>query len=158
MDSDINLSLERAQNEILLAQSVKLLTEDAKIKREVFKLDEKVTFYSAVIAHAYYAIFYAARAYVVSKGVNLPEQGVHSAVYSAFRKFVRQGKIAAELLELYEEVKVKAETLLEIFEEEKENRTKFTYKTLAQANKRPAEDSLENARIFFTQIKELIGR
>ena len=157
MDSDIELSLERAQNEILLARAVRLLTEDAKLKREVFKLDEKITFYSGVIEHAYYAIFYAARAYVVSKGVNLPEQGVHNAVYLAFRKFVRQGKINEEMLALYDEVKIKAETLLEIFESEGENRTKFTYKTLAQANKKPADDSIENATTFVLEIKGLLG-
>ncbi|HLC53879.1 MAG TPA: HEPN domain-containing protein [Candidatus Nanoarchaeia archaeon] len=116
------------------------------------------TFYSSAIAHAYYTIFYSARAYLMKKGLKLPEQGQHQAVYFAFRSLVRQGKIAAELLELYEDVKVKAEKLLEILEKEEENRTKFTYKTFAQANKEPANDSLNNAEIFLTEMKGLIGK
>ena len=76
----------------------------------------------------------------------------------AFRKLVREGKLDVELLNLYEEVKVKAQTLLEIFEKEGQNRTKFTYKTLAHANKEPAESSIKNAKTFFTHLRELIEK
>ncbi len=157
MDSEVELSIKRTENELIAAKALFILSDIAEAKT-LLKVPASETFYSSVIAHAYYTIFYAARTYVVSKGIKLPEQGVHQAVYSAFRKFVRQGKLAEELLALYEDVKVKAETLLEIFDEEEENRTKFTYKTFAQANKAPAEKSIQNAEIFLTEIKGLIGK
>ena len=53
---------------------------------------------------------------------------------------------------------MKADMLLEILEKEEENRTKFTYKTLAQANKAPADESIKNAEIFLNEIKGLIGK
>lgn len=142
----------------MIAYILKFITENNELKRDTFKIDDALTFYSAVIAHAYYAIFYSAKAYLVKKGIVLPEQGQHQAVYFAFRKLVREGNLAVELLTLYEEVKVKAETLLEIFEKEEKNRTEFTYKTLAQANKEPADASMTNAQIFLSQMKELIEK
>ena len=133
------------------------LSELAEAKT-LLKIPAAETFYSSAISHAYYTVFYGAKAYIINKGIKLPEQGQHQAVYFAFRKFVRQGSVATELLELYEEVKVKAETLLEIFEKEERSRTKFTYKTLAQANKDPANESIKNAEIFLKQIKGLLEK
>jgi len=156
MDLDINLSLERAKNELTLAQAMKLLSDNTNIKKDVFKIDENMTFYSGVIEHAYYCIFNSAKAYLVSKGAVLPEQGQHQAVYYKFRKFVQQGTLSKELLEIYEEVKIKAEALLEILEKEEEKRTKYTYKTLSQANKEPAQQSINNAQFFYNHIKQFI--
>ena len=157
MDSEVELSIKRMENELIAARALFFLSELAEAKT-LLKVPSRETFYSSAIGHAYYAIFYGAKAYLIKKGMKFSEQGQHQAVYYAFRKFVRQGKIAAELLELYEEVKVKADMLLEILEKEEENRTKFTYKTLAQANKAPADESIKNAEIFLNEIKGLIGK
>ena len=48
--------------------------------------------------------------------------------------------------------------LLEILDEEEEKRTDYTYYTLPQANKEPAEKSIENARIFLSNIKAIIQK
>ena len=53
---------------------------------------------------------------------------------------------------------VKADELLEIFKEEKWKRGNFTYKTIPQANKEPAEDSLNNAKIFLSNISKVIKK
>lgn len=157
MDSEGELSIKRMDNEFIVGKALFTLSENAEAKT-LLKVPAAETFYSAVITHAYYAIFYSAKAYLMKKSLTFSEQGQHQAVYFAFRRFVREGKIAAELLELYEEVKIKAENLLEIFEREEANRAKFTYKTLAQANKEPAENSLSNAETFLAEMKELIGK
>lgn len=154
-DSEAELLLKRAENELVVAEVLFKLSESPE-GRSLFKIHLGETFYSPVISHAYYAIFHSAKAYLVKNGVALPEQGQHQAVYFGFKKLVREGKITEDLLKLYDEVKVKAETLLEIFEKEEQNRTKFTYKTLAQANKEPAESSIQNAQLFFSHIKNLI--
>jgi len=156
MDLEVKLLVERAENELLAARTLKMISENAALKNSI-ELRPESTFYSAVISHAYYTIFYCAKAYLLSKKIPLPEQGQHQAVYFGFKKLVREGQITEDLLKLYDEVKVKAETLLEIFETEEENRTKFTYKTSAQANKEPAESSIKNSQLFFSYIRDLIG-
>lgn len=66
MDSRVNLWLDRAETEILAARSLKKFSEDDSAKKE-FELPTKATFYSRVISHAYYAIFYSARAALLIK-------------------------------------------------------------------------------------------
>ena len=157
MDSDTNICLDRANNELLLASAIHLLSNEPKVKEETFNLPREITFYSAVIAHAYYSIFYSAKAYLISKGFAVPEQGQHNAVYQKFKKIVKTGELNHELLIIYEDTKVKAEILLSILEYEEEKRTEYTYKKLPQANKEPAEKSLENASFFISHIKEFIN-
>ena len=69
---------------------------------------------------------------------------------------VEKGLIEADLLRVYDDVKTKAEALLEILKKEKEKRNTFTYETLPQANKRPAKDSLNNALLFIAHIKAFL--
>jgi len=157
MDSIINLYFERAENELTLAKAIKLLSDNTEIKNERFDIAENMTFYSAVISHAYYAIFYSAKAYLVSKGIAFKsKQGQHQKVHFEFRKLVQKGILSKELLEIYEEAKIKAELLLEILDKEKTKRTEFTYEKLPQANMSPAEDSIENATIFVSNMKAFI--
>lgn len=157
MDSKVKPLIERAEHEILTANHLKKVSEDSKLK-ELSNIPSSTTFYSAVIEHAYYAIFNCAKAYLVSKDIELPEQGQHQAVYYKFRKFVQQGILSKELLEIYEEVKIKAKALLEILEKEEKKRTEYTYKTLPQANRLPAEDSIENADFFVRHLRLLIEK
>ena len=98
MDSNIDIALNRADNELLLARAVQLISENAKVKKETFTLPEEITFYSAVISHAYYSIFYSVKAYLISKSITIPEQGQHNAIYQKFKQFVKKGEIDKELL------------------------------------------------------------
>jgi len=45
---------------------------------------------------------------------------------------------------------------LEIFGNEKQKRGNFTYKTLPQANIEPSRQSLNNAKLFFKHIYNLL--
>ncbi len=156
MDSKVSLLLQRADNEILTGRSLKKLSEDEK-ETISFELPQGTTFYSAVISHSYYAIFYSTKAYLTSKNINLKStQGQHQQVYFKFKKLVREGIIEEELLKIYEEVKIKAEVLLDIIKNERDKRHNFTYETIPQANKSPAGESLKNAEFFVAHMKRFI--
>lgn len=153
MDSTTKIYFDRANNEIKLAESIVLLSENDKVKQEVFNIPKSMTFYSAVISHSYYAIFYSAKAYLQTKGIAFTErQGQHQRVYFEFSKLVKKGIIDKELLDMYKEVMIKAETLLEILRQEKDSRNEFTYEKLPQANKEPARNSLKNAQQFYSHL------
>lgn len=157
MDSQVEIFIKRANNEILGAKSLKRLSEEVKYKDE-FSIPKDITFYSSVISHSYYAIFYSAKAYLVSKNIPLKSsQGQHQQVYYEFRKLVEKGIIEKELLNIYEEIMGRAEALLDILKTERTKRTNFTYETIPQANKEPAENSLNNAIFFLSHIIKFIG-
>jgi len=62
MDFSHDIYLSRAENELNLSSIVQKISDDRKMQVEIFGLKEG-TYYSAVISHAYYSIFYAAKAY-----------------------------------------------------------------------------------------------
>jgi len=155
MDSTVEIFLDRANNELLAADSLKKLSEDKKAKKE-FALPENTTFYSSVISHSYYAIFYAAKAVLLAKGVKTYSPEIHKRTYEAFETvLVRTGLLDVKLLEIYRKMMVRADCLLAIFKEEKGKRGNFTYNTIPQANKDPAEDSLNNAKKFVANISKV---
>jgi len=154
----IDLLLKRAENEIVTAEKLKKMSEDSETKT-FMEIPEDMTFYSAVISHSYYAIFYSAKAYLLSRNIPLlSKQGQHQQVYFEFRKPVQSGIVDIELLEIYEDVKGKAESLLGILKTEKDKRKDFVYETIPQANKQPADDSLKNAVFFVSHIKKFLSK
>ena len=48
------------------------------------------------------------------------------------------------------------DSMVEIFRDAKWKRGNFTYKTIPQANKEPADDSLKNAKIFVANIGKIL--
>ncbi len=159
MDSTIDLCIKRADNELVLAAIVNQISQEAPLKKETFRIAEELTFYSAVIEHSYYAIFNSAKAYLISKGITFAnKRGQHQKVYHKFKYFVKKKVIDSELLKMYEEVKGRADELLGILQEERKKRGEFTYEKLPQANREPAEQSLNNARLFVSHIKRFIQK
>ena len=61
-----------------------------------------------------------------------------------------------ELLNIYKKMIVKADELLQIFKDEKWKRGHFTYQTIPQANKEPAEQSIQNAVTFTKNIRLIL--
>jgi uncharacterized protein (UPF0332 family) len=157
MDLKDEVLIERAEHEIVVSELLNKLSEDSP-EKEALNVSLGTTFYSAVISHAYYAIFYSAKYYLLSKNTAVPEQGQHNFVYQKFRRLVKTGELDNELLEIYEDAKIKAETLLLILEDEEEKRTEYTYKTYPQANKEPAEKSIENAKFFVSHIRDIVRK
>ncbi|MBI2631700.1 HEPN domain-containing protein [Candidatus Pacearchaeota archaeon] len=157
MDSKDKLLIERAEHEIVVADLLYSLSNDSP-EKTALNVSSGSTFYSAVISHAYYAIFYSAKYYLLSKNILIPEQGQHNFVYQRFKKLAKTGELDKELLEIYKDTKIKAEALLLILESEEEKRTEYTYKTYPQANKLPAEKSLENAKFFVSHIRKFVEK
>lgn len=152
---DLKLYLERAENELVLAKAIFTLTQDEKLQRETFEIKSPLTFYSAVISHAYYCIFYSAKAYLLKKGITVDAPEEHRKTYEEFKKLVLEGVIDVELLKFYEQAMIRAERLLGIIKAEKKKRGDFTYQIIPQANQEPAKESLDNAREFFKHIYNL---
>lgn len=145
------LYLEKAENELILAELIFKVSSRKKLKSQ-FNIDNEETFYSAVITHTYYSIFYCAKAYLVSKKIKTASPNEHKKTYLKFMQFVRNGILDKELIKIYNDELFKADSLLHIFGKEKKKRALFTYKKLPQANKVPANNSVENANKFFKTI------
>jgi len=148
--------LKRAQNELLLSQIIFTISSTTKIKEELFSLPLCTTFYSAVITHSYYAIFYSAKAYLSSKNITTKHPLEHKKTFEELSILAEKGIIDFELFKAYKKVLIKANKLLDLFSLEKQKRGTFTYKTLPQANKDPANESIKNAHIFFKHINMLL--
>lgn len=146
------LYLEKAENELELSRIIFQITEDSRLQKETFLLKQPLTFYSAVITHSYYSIFYSAKAYLASKGIKTDSPDVHSKTYWALKSFAETGALDLELLKIYEKLMVRADSLLGIFKKEKFKRGHFTYQHLAQANRQPAIESIDNSSDFFRHI------
>jgi len=158
MDSLVKIYLERAENEFRFAKVAFNLSgsEEFKIKLGANKRD---TFYSSVISHCYYAIFYSAKALLLSRGIKTKIPNEHKKTYEEFKKnFVDSGKMDKTLLKIYGDLIIKADELLSLFAYEKRKRGNFTYKTISQANKEPAKESLGNALLFFKNINVIIEK
>lgn len=154
MDSEHKIYLERAENELNLSSILQKLSENPKMQTEIFEMKQD-TYYSAVISHAYYSIFYSAKAYLLLKKIKTRAPEEHKKTFYEFSKFVKKGILDIELLRIYQSALIKANTLLNIFETEKIKRGQFTYKRMPQANQEPAKESIKNAKTFFSSIFNL---
>jgi uncharacterized protein (UPF0332 family) len=149
MDLKEDMLLKRARSEIDSAVILFEASEKKEIKEE-FSLDKDSTFFSGVISHSYYAIFYCAKALLSTKSIDTKSPEVHKKTFDEFKKeFIDSGLLDVKLLIIYKEMIVKADSLLEIYRQEKKKRGDFTYNTIPQANKEPAEESLKNAKMFY---------
>jgi len=154
---DSKIYSDRSENELILAQAIQKLSADETAK-EFFGISKKQTFYSAVISHSYYAIFYSAKAILLEKGITTSSPSIHKTTLDAFKShLVDTGILDIQLLEIYNKLVIRADELLEIFKEEKGKRGQFTYSTIPQTNQEPAEDSIKNALVFVTHIRKMIN-
>lgn len=158
MDSRVKLYTERAENEFRLAKAIFNLSEKENLKAEL-EANPNDTFYSAAISHSYYAIFYSAKAILLSKNIKTEPPEEHKKTLDEFKKhFVDTGILDNELLKIYEDMAIRAHELLNLFALEKWKRGHFTYHTIAQANIKPAEESIQNSKKFLTSIKKVLEK
>lgn len=148
MDSKVDTFTKRARTEL---ESAEILFEVSGKKeiRENFEISEESTYYSGAISHAYYAIFYCAKAMLLAKNIETESPEIHKRTFDKFKEvFIDTGLLDASLLMIYKEMIIRAETLLGIYKTEKKKRGDFTYNTIAQANISPAQESINNAKKF----------
>lgn len=158
MDSTVKIYVRRSLNELSIAKLLFVVSNNAEKKQE-FQIEEEMTFYSAVISHSYYAIFFAAKAILLTKGIKTEMPDVHKKTYEGFKEeFVDSGILDAQLLKLYQKMLMRADVLLKIFKDEKWKRGNFTYHTIPQANMEPAQQSIQNATTFVKNIKIVVEK
>jgi len=155
MDSMVSIYLQRAEDEFLLAEKDMELSLSQEIK-EILGIQKEKTFFNSVISHAYYCIFYTAKAYLLSKKIKTMPPEEHKKTYMEFQKAVLTGKIDKQLIQIYETETIKAEALLRILFTEKRKRGIFTYNVKSEANIPYAKESISNAKAFAATIKAII--
>ncbi len=80
-------------------QEIALYIKNAQEMLEASRVLLGNDFYTSAINRAYFAVFYAPNALLVTKGIS---QGKHSGVISAFRQhFIKTGLIAPEYSKIY---------------------------------------------------------
>lgn len=159
MKGETELYLLRAENELVAAQLLFDVSSDVNLQKEQFNLEKEFTFYSSVISHSYYCIFYSAKASLINIGIKTEAPEVHKKTLESFEThLVKTGKLDLELLKVYKKTVVMADKLLGIFSQEKAKRGEFTYQKLPQANKEPAKESFENASFFFKNINKILRK
>ena len=154
MDFEFKIYLTRAENELNLSKIIQKISDDKKIQIDIFRMKAD-TYYSGAISHAYYSIFYAAKAYLLLKGIKTMAPEEHKKTFDEFSKLVDKGTVDVELLTIYQNMLMKADTLLNIFEFERGKRGKFTYRRIPQANQEPAQESIKNSEVFFNNLYRL---
>lgn len=158
MDSNAEEYLNRAITEI---DSAVILFESSGRKGILEKFgvtDASGTFYSGAISHAYYAIFYSAKAMLLAKNIDTKSPEVHKKTFDAFKAmFIDSGLLDVKLLMIYKEMIIRADTLLEIYKEEKGKRGNYTYRTIPQTNRVPAQESIDHAKLFFRHCNTYLG-
>lgn len=158
MDSLAKIFMQRAINELITSKVLFELSNN-KLEKENFQIDEEVTFYSSVISHAYYSIFYASKSILLTKNIKTTSPEVHKRTYESFKEqFIDTGVIDMELLKIYKKMAIRADELLEIFKDEKWKRGHYTYHTIPQANREPAKQSIQNATKFLQNIKTILEK
>ncbi|MFA5887709.1 MAG: hypothetical protein WC852_03295 [Candidatus Nanoarchaeia archaeon] len=159
MDNFVEICLARAENEAIAGQVLFEISGNRELQKRAFGLEKEFTFYSAVISHSYYCIFFSAKAILATEGIMTGPPYIHAKTLKAFEEnLVETGKLDVELLKIYKNIVVRADELLGIFSKEKGKRGEFTYRKLPQANLEPAMESMKNALFFFKQINKIIRK
>ncbi|MFT4304712.1 MAG: hypothetical protein ACMXX8_01340 [Candidatus Woesearchaeota archaeon] len=87
MDINIKRYLDRAESELILANANFSLSTSNEIK-DLFKIQKDKTFFNNVISESYYAIFYTAKAYLLSLNIKTAPPEEHKKTYNEFKKMV----------------------------------------------------------------------
>ena len=155
MDLTYNMYLERAENELNLAIILEQISSKQDLQENFKGISRIETYYSGVIQHSYYSIFYLTKAYLILKGFKISAPNEHKKTYDRFKLLEKKKVIDKELLEIYENALIKAEELVSIFSKEKKKRSNFTYQRLSQSNKAPALDSINSLKVFKNHLIKL---
>ena len=116
-----------------------------------------------VIVCSYYSMFYYANAILLKLGYKVGDKVVHKVTSDAIIVYVRD-KLKTNLIKQYEEAKeeaeilagIKADSLIENFEFERNKRSIIQYETSLSQKESKAKTSLERAREFAKVIKQLL--
>ena len=123
-------------------REVRLYIRNAHEMLEVGVLNLSEGFYGSAVNRAYYAIFYAANALLVTLGL---ARSRHSGVIAAFREhFVKMGSIEAEYSDIYGRVM--------------ENRHVSDYEIEILIEKQVAARAMDDAHRFVERIEQYLDQ
>lgn len=116
-----------------------------------------------VIVCSYYAMYYYANAVLSTLGYKVGDKIAHKVTSDALIVYVRK-KLKETLIEEYEEIKeealnlagVKADSLIESFEFERNKRSLIQYETIEIEKQSKAKTSLQRAKEFAKEMEKLI--
>ncbi len=117
-----------------------------------------------VIVCSYYSMYYYANAVLLKLGYKVGEEIVHKVTSDTLIVYVR-GKLKESLIENYEEAKeealnlagIRADTLIESFEFERNKRSLIQYKTIEIEKHSRAKTSLQRAKEFALEMEKLLS-
>ncbi len=117
-----------------------------------------------VIVCSYYAMFYYANAVLLKLGYKMGDKIVHKVTSDSMIVYVR-GKLKESLIEDYEQTKeealnlagMKADSLIESFEFERNKRRLIQYKTIEVEKQSKAKTSLQRAKEFAKEMDKLLA-
>jgi len=117
------------------------------------------------IVCSYYAMYYYANAVLLKFGYKVGDKIVHKVTSDAMIVYVR-GKLKESLIEEYEQAKeeamnlagMKADSLIESFEFERNKRSLIQYKTIEIEKQAKAKTSLQRAKEFAFEMEKLLIR
>ena len=117
-----------------------------------------------IIVCSYYSMFYIANAVLRKLGYRVGEKIAHKVTADALIVYVR-GKLKESLIEGYEDSKdealnlagIKADSLIESFDQEKTKRSKIQYRTEDIDKQAKAKTSLQRAKQFLLEMNILLN-
>ncbi len=115
-----------------------------------------------IIVTSYYSMFYMANAVLFKIGYKVGDKIPHKVTADALIVHVRN-KLKKRLLEEYEEAQnealpgIKADTLIEEFDQERNKRGILQYETTAVEKHSKAITSLKRAKNFIFEMEKLLG-
>ena len=138
-----------------MAEGLLKISTDKELKDKLGYV-ENITFFDWVIVSSYYSIFHAAQSLLGLKKIKIIKRMHYATLVSFAKHFIINKDLEDELFFIYEDSKIKAKNLLEIFSEEKIKRGNFQYHRLSRNNIVPAKESINNARIFLEAVQEVL--
>ena len=116
-----------------------------------------------VIVCSYYTMYYYANAVLLKFGYKVGKKIVHKVTSDALIVYVR-GKLKKSLIEEYEQTReealnlagIKADSLIESFESERNKRSLIQYKTIEIEKQSKARTSLQRAKEFAKEMDKLL--
>ncbi|MEK6906855.1 MAG: hypothetical protein AABW81_04515 [Nanoarchaeota archaeon] len=116
-----------------------------------------------VIVCSHYSMFYIANAVLYKSGYKIGEKIVHKVTSDALIVYVRK-KLKENFIEEYENAKdealnlagIKADSLLESFDLEKNKRSFIQYETEEVEKHSKAKTSLQRAKLFVKEMEKLL--
>ena len=154
------LLLKKEFQENILNILIKNAEESVRVAQHLF--EEELSDLWVIVA-SYYSMYYYANAILLKSGYKVGEKISHKVTADALIVFVRK-KLRESLIEDYEDLKeealkiagIKADTIVESFDYEREKRHRIQYRTVEVEKHSKAKTSLDRAKQFMLEMKKLL--